>query len=369
MAMFGLGVVVAPVMGPTIGALLTEYYSWRMVFFVNLPVAAMALLLMSGELPEDRPQRVRVDWTGLILLTLAIGALQFMLDQGQQRDWFSSRLIQSAAAISATGFVFFLIHGLSMREPIVDLRLFADRNFAMGNLVIAGFAVAMFGGIAILPLFVQGLLGYPVLEAGNLFIPRGLAAGFSMVITGAVLVPRVDARLLAAGGLLLTGLGNFMLGRLNLDASFWQLAWPGVVQALGMGLVFVPMSTLAFDRIGPDRQNEASGLYGVTRQIGSSVGIAIVAVTVVRGLDLFHVDLIAHITPYSMEARRYLAPLGLTPESPRGAAVLAAEVSRQAALMSYVRVFTMLGWLSLALMPFLLVMTKPVHQRRGGMAH
>lgn len=369
MAMFGLGVVVAPVLGPTIGAILTDTYSWRMVFFVNLPIAALALLMLGGELPKDEPEEVRIDWTGLILMAIGIGALQFVLDQGESKDWLSSRVIQVAAIAAALGGLAFVIRGLGRSESIVDLRLFADRNFAAGNAIMAGFSVAMFGGIAILPLFVQGLLGYPVIEAGYLFIPRGLAAGFSMVVTGAVLVNRFDPRMLAALGLILTAWSNFATGALNLDASFWQLAWPGVIGGFGMGLVFVPMSTLAFDKIDSTRQNEASGLYGVTRQLGSSIGIAIVGAMVVRGLAMDTALLTQHVTPYSAASQAYLAPLGLLPQSAEGAAILSGEIARQAALMSYARVFDMLGWVAAALLPILLVMRRPTHSGAAPMAH
>ena len=365
MAMFGLGVVVAPVLGPTLGAILTDTYTWRMVFFVNLPIAAFALMMLAGELPDDDPEDVKIDWTGLILMALAIRALQFVLDQGQGKDWFSSRLIQGAAVVSAVAAVYFLVRGLQTKDHIIDLSLFADRNFAAGSTVMAGFSVAMFGGIAILPLFVQGLLDYPVLEAGQLFVPRGLAAGFSMVLTGSVLVSRLDPRGLAGIGLMLTAYSNFATGALTLEASYWQLALPGVIGGLGMGLVFVPMSTLAFDRIGPGRQNEASGLYGVTRQLGSSIGIAVVSATVVRGLAVQTAQLTQHVTPYSQAAQDYLAPLGLTLQSPEGAAVLYAEISRQASLIAYNQAFDMLGWVSLAMIPLLLVMHRPSH---GGSA-
>lgn len=263
----------------------------------------------------------------------------------------------------------FLIHGIGRKDNIIDLSLFTDRNYAAGSAIIAGFAVAMFGGIAILPLFVQGLLGYPVIEAGYLFIPRGLAAGFSMVITGAVLVNRVDPRILAFVGLVLNGISNFMMGGLTLEADFWQLAWPGVVAGLGMGLVFVPMSTLAFDRISSDRQDEASGLYGVTRQLGSSIGIAVVGAMVVRGIASESVMLTQHITPYSQAARDYLAPLNLTPEMPAGLALLSAEISRQAAMLSYARVFDALGWVALAMIPLLLLMSRPTSTGSAPVGH
>lgn len=353
MAVFGLGVVVAPVLGPTVGAILTEYFSWRMVFFVNLPVAAMALLLLAGELPEDTTEEVRIDWKGLALLAVGIGCLQFVLDQGETKDWLSSRVIQVAVIASVLGALGFVIHAWATKTPVVDLRFFKDRNFALCNLIIAGFAVSLFGGIAILPTFVQSLLDYPVIDSGHLFIPRGITAGLSMVVTGAVLVSRFDPRVLAGAGLLLTAVGNFMLGALNLNAGFWQLAWPGAVSGLGMGLVFVPMSILAFESISKSRQDEASGLFNVTRQLGSSIGIALVGTWVVRGLQTNTAVLSQNVTPYNPAAQAYLKPLGLTPDSAEGAAILGQEIARQAELISYLTVFNNLGLLALATIPFL----------------
>ncbi len=359
MAVFGLGVVVAPVLGPTVGAILTEYFSWRMVFFVNLPIAAMALLLLAGELPEDETEDVRIDWKGLALLAIGIGCLQFVLDQGETKDWLSSRVIQVAVIASVLGALGFIYHALISKTSVVDLRLFADRNFALCNLIIAGFAISLFGGIAILPTFVQNLLDYPVIDSGHLFIPRGITAGLSMVVTGAVLVGRFDPRILAGAGLLLTAVGNFMLGGLNLNAGFWQVAWPGAVSGLGMGLVFVPMSILAFESISKTRQDEASGLFNVTRQLGSSVGISLVGTWVVRGLQTNTAVLSQNVTPYNPAAQAYLQPLGLTPDSAEGAAILGQEIARQAEMISYLTVFNNLGLLALATIPLLFFCRAP----------
>ncbi len=369
MAMFGLGVVVAPVLGPTLGAILTDAFSWRMVFFVNVPIAALALLLLADELPRDEPKSTPIDWTGLAFMAIGISALQFLLDQGQSKDWFSSHIIQVAAIAASLGALAFLVHSITKRDAIIDLGLFADRNFAASNLIIAGFAVSLFGGIAILPLFVQGLLGYPIIESGYLFVPRGLAAGFSMVITGAVLVNRFDPRLLAAAGLVLTAQSNFMMGALNLQADFWQLAWPGVVSGIGMGLVFVPLSTLAFDHISSEKQDEASGLFSVTRQLGSSIGIAVVGAMLVRGFTTESARLTEFITPFSPQVDSYLARLGLTSDSAMGAAVLSAEITRQAALSSYLSAFNALGYVAAGLLPLILIMQKPKHQGPPVLTH
>lgn len=366
MAIFGLGVVVAPVLGPTFGAFLTEYFSWRMVFYVNIPVASFALIMILGELPKDEKKAVRTDWAGLGLLATAIGALQLILDQGESRDWFASRVIQVAAVCAVVAGIAFLVRGLRRSDNIIDLTLFRDRNFLAANIAMMAFGISMFGAIALIPLFVQGLLDYPVIDAGYLFVPRGIAAGLSMIIVGAVLLKRFDPRLLVAIGLILTGTGNLMLGWLNLDAGFWQIAVPGIVAGAGMGLFFVPMSTVAFDTISREKQDEASGLYSVTRSLGSSIGIAIVGWQLVNRTQLHWANLSSHVTPYSPQATAYLAPLGLDPNSPQGAAVLTAEIARQAQMLAYSELFWMLGWTAFAMLPIVLLMKKP--QQAAGAA-
>ncbi|MFD1342590.1 DHA2 family efflux MFS transporter permease subunit [Litorisediminicola beolgyonensis] len=369
MAFFGLGVVVAPVLGPTIGALLTEYFSWRAVFYVNLPIAAFALTMISGELASEDTRAIKVDWTGLALMVGAIASLQLMLDLGESRDWFASKLIQVAAITLIACGTAFVLRGRGKADNIIDFSLFRDRSFAGANVAILGFGVAMFGSIAILPLFVQGLLGYPVLDAGFLFIPRGIAAGVSMVLTGSVLVARFDPRKLLICGLILTGTGNVLLGQLNLNAGFWDLAWPGVVSGLGMGLFFVPMSTLAFQNIGSDRQDEASGIYGVTRSLGSSVGIALVGWQVASRLQFHYATLASGITPFDAAARDYLAPLGLTPGSPEGAVYIAGQIQQQASLLAFQDAFWLTGIAAFAMLPVVLVLQRPSGRSAPAVAH
>ena len=359
MALFGLGVVVAPVLGPTLGAILTEYFSWRAVFYVNLPIAAFALVMMAGELKAEPPKPVHIDWTGLVLMILAIGGLQLVLDQGETRDWFTSHFIQIAALISAVAAVLFVARGWGLPTNIIDFSLLRDRSFAAANATIIGFGVAMYGTIAILPLFVQGLLGYPVLDAGTLFMPRGLAAGVSMVVTGSYLLGRVDPRLLVALGLILTGFGNLSLGWLNLNAGFWDLAIPGMISGVGMGLFFVPMSTLAFQNITPDRQDEASGLYGVMRSLGSSLGIAVIGWQLASRTQYHWASLTAGITPFNPQVTDLLSPLGQSANSPEGAETLAGLVSAQASMLAFQDAFVLTGWAAFVMLPVLLILQRP----------
>ncbi|HOV03961.1 MAG TPA: DHA2 family efflux MFS transporter permease subunit, partial [Kaistiaceae bacterium] len=361
MALFGLGIIVAPVLGPTIGAILTEAFTWRAVFYVNLPVAALALALAIGEIPSEPPKPIRTDWIGLGLLALSVGALQFTIDQGESRDWFASRIIQTSAFVSGSMGLAFIWWAWSKRDAIVDLHLFKDRNFLAANVAMLAFGVSMFGSIALIPLLVQRLLDYPVLDSGLLFMPRGLAAGVSMILVGSVLLKRVDPRILVAIGLSLTAAGNITLASIDLDVDFWRLAWPGIIAGFGMGFFFVPLSTVAFDRIPPRQADEAAGLYGVMRSIGSSIGIAFVGWQMVNRTQIHWNALVGHVTPWSHEARAYLAPLGLDPSSPEGARLIAREIARQAQMFAYIELFWVLGWTALAMFPVILLMRKPTH--------
>lgn len=370
MAMFGLGVVCAPVFGPTIGALLTEHFSWRAVFYVNLPIACIALMLMSGGLPREEPKDLKIDWVGLAFLILCVGGLQMTLDLGESRDWFASRVIQICfAAFILAGYAF-LRHGIGNRKNVIDLSLFRDRSFAAANIAMLGFGLAMFGTLAILPLFVQNLLGFDVLTSGYLFMPRGLGAGVTMVLTGAVLLRFVDPRILVAIGLLMTGAGNMWMAQLNLNVGFWDLAWPGVVSGIGMGLFFVPMSTVAFQNIGSDRQDEASGLYGVVRQIGSSVGIAIAGWQVANRTQIHWHTLSSHVTATNPLAQDYVGALNLKLATPESAAVLTQLIAQQAQFLAYRDVFILTGWGAFAMLPVVLLMAKPtVRQGAPAPAH
>lgn len=365
MALFGLGVVVAPILGPTLGAVLTEYFSWRAVFYVNLPIAAFALAMMAGELKAEVTKPVTVDWIGLVLMVAAIGALQLMLDQGETKDWFASPMIQILALVAVVSAILFVWRGYGFAGNIIDFGLLRDRSFAAANVTMIGFGLAMYGSIAILPLFVQGLLGYPVLTAGYLFMPRGVAAAFSMVFTGAVLMNRFDPRALVALGLLLTGFGNLTLGWLNLNAGFWDLAIPGVVSGLGMGLFFVPMSTLAFQNIGSDRQDEASGIYGVMRSLGSSVGIAIVGWQVASRSQFHWSVLSEQITPFNPEVLAYLRPLGLSAHSPEGAEMMAGLVAAQSSMLAFQDAFWLTGWAAFLMLPVVLILQRPSRGARA----
>jgi DHA2 family multidrug resistance protein len=359
LAIFGLGIMVAPVLGPTFGGWLTETFMWRAVFYINVPIGLFALLLAMGHLPQTAIRYLKTDWIGLILLVLAVGSLQFVLDQGQTRDWFNSRLIQVFTAVTIFASTAFLMYGWNRPGSIVDLSLFKNRNFLAGLIAITAYGITLFGTVALLPLLTQRLMGYPPMSAGMLFVPRAIASAITLGITGQFLIRYIDQRLLVAVGLVLSALGTFMMADLSLQADAWALASPGIIAGIGMGLFFVPLTAVAFGSIADNKLDEAAGLYALMRGIGSSIGIAVVSWLFVRQGQIHWDELIAHISPFNPALPPYLAAQGLNPQSPTTIAGMAQEIARQAQMLAFVDLFWFIGLVTLAILPLVLIMKRP----------
>ncbi|HEY6127400.1 MAG TPA: DHA2 family efflux MFS transporter permease subunit [Candidatus Acidoferrum sp.] len=294
MAIFALGVVVAPVLGPTLGGWLTDQYSWRWAFYINVPVGLVAVLLIS-RFVEDPPyisaaKPGRIDAIGLGLLAVWLGALQIILDKGQEDDWFGALWIRWAVAIVIAGFIAFLVRQLVIRNPIVNLCVFKDRNFSFGCLLIALLGSVVYGLVTILPLFYQTLMNYTASAAGIAVSPRGLGAIIIMPVAAA-LSSRMDNRWLIAIGYSIIGVTAMWMGGLTLDISQWSLTWPIIISGIGTGLVFVTLSTLAMGTLPKEQIGNASGLYNLFRNIGGSIGISIVNTIVARHSQLHRSEL------------------------------------------------------------------------------
>jgi DHA2 family multidrug resistance protein len=359
LAIFGLGIMVAPVIGPALGGYLTETYSWRMVFYINIPIGIIALLLSAGYLPQRPVRDIKTDWIGMALLVVAVGALQFVLDQGQTRDWFNSKVIVVGTILSAFTTAAFFLRGWNKPDNIIDLSLIRDRNFIAGTLAIALYGISLFGWMAIMPLFSQSLLGYPASTAGTLFIPRGLVSALTLAITGGLLIRVFDARYLVAAGLVLTAVGTMLMAHYNLYVDYWGIASPGIVAGVGTGLFFVPLTAVAFASIASAKYDEASGIYSLMRGVGGSAGIAVVSWLYVRQAHIHFAELTAHVTPYNPNILPYLAEHGLTPHSPQAGPLVALEISRQAQMLAFDDMFWFIGLATLAIIPLVFFMTKP----------
>jgi MFS transporter, DHA2 family, multidrug resistance protein len=359
LAIFGLGIMVAPVFGPVLGGYLTETYSWRMVFYINVPLGSLALLMSVGYLPQRAVKAIKTDWVGLALLVVAVGALQFILDQGQMRDWFNSRLIVSGTIVTVFATAAFFLRGWNKPDNIIDLSLLKDRNFIAGTLAITAYGISLFGWMALMPLFSQRLLGYPPAMAGTLFIPRAVVSAITLAVTGSILIRMFDARYLVTAGLVLTALGSILMSHYSLYTDYWGIATPGIWSGIGTGLFFVPLTAAAFASIRKAQYDEASGVYALMRGIGGSAGIAVVSWLFVRQTQIHWNELTAHINPYNPALLPYLAQHGLNPYSPQAAPLVTYEIARQAQMLAFNDLFWFIGVVTLAIIPLIFLMKRP----------
>jgi DHA2 family multidrug resistance protein len=299
-----------------------------MVFYINIPVGVMALLMAVGYLPKRAIKDISTDWVGLGLLVLTVGTLQLVLDQGHMRDWFDSKLIVAGTIICVFTAIAFFMRGWNKPDNIIDLSLLKDRSFVAGTLAITLFGISLFGWMAIMPLFTQRLLGYPADLAGSLFIPRGLVSAAMLAVTGDLLMRFVDPRWLIGAGLVCTAAGTLPMAHFSLNVDPWSIIAPTLLAGAGTGLFFVPLTAVAFASIPKSKYDEASGIYALMRGIGGSAGIAIVSWLFVRQAHIHFAELTAHITPYNRDLLPYLSERGLTPQDPQAGAAVMQEIAR-----------------------------------------
>lgn len=359
MALWGVGVMVGPILGPTLGGWLTEAYDWRWVFYINLPVGILTFLGLSAYLARNRPQRgLAFDWFGFLALALAIGAFQLMLDRGEQLEWFDSTEIVLEAALAGLGAYLFLAHMFTAKRPFLDPRLFRDRNFVTGLIFIFIIGVILLATLALLTPFLQTLLGYPVMTAGLLLAPRGVGTMVAMMIVGRV-VGRVDPRWLVTLGLGLTATALWQMSRFSLDVTRGSLVVSGVLQGLGLGFIFVPLSTMTFATLPADLRTAGTALFSLSRNLGSSIGISAVIFLLGQEASRAHAALAEAIHPFREPVQAL--PSVLDPASAQGLALLDALVSRQAALLAYLADFQFMLLVALAALPLVLLMRRPRH--------
>jgi MFS transporter, DHA2 family, multidrug resistance protein len=378
MAFFGVGIVVAPVLGPVLGGWLTDNYSWRWVFYVNLPVGVLAYLMPRAYV-FDPPYITRgsagVDYWGIGLLALGIAALQIGLDQGQQQDWFSSNFITLILATAAIGLTAFVVHALHARHPVVDLRLFTEPTFSTGVVLVTAMSFGLFGSLVLMPVLLQTLLGYPSLEAGMAMAPRGLGSLVAMPLVG-ILMNRLDPRRMLAAGFVVSALSLYWMSWLNLQAGFWDIFWPQLVQGAGMGLLFVPLTTVAMDRISQRNMGPATSMFNLMRNIGGAAGIAVIQTVLARDRQE-HVNVLgAHVSQYTPSAQLMFQNLraafvargsDLATATERAHAALFGMVQKQAAMMAFLDGFKLLGLVFLLLTPLVFLMRKPQHHEGPAM--
>ena len=357
MALWGIGVMVGPALGPTLGGYLTEVLSWRWTFYVNVPFGLLTLLLV--RYVPDTPIKIRsMDWIGLLLISFSIGGLQYVLDRGNQLDWFGSLQITLITVLTFTSFVGFIIYSFYHGDnSVFDMAIFKDRNFTIACLLLAIFGLGLYGTMVIQPLMMESLLNYPVMTAGFMLAPRGLAAMVSMMLVGQ-LINRIDTRFIIGMGVLITAAGMGIGRSYSLNISPGWIGWPMVLQGFGLGMIFVPLSTTAYATLAPELRAEAAGLYSLLRTIGGSIGISIAITLFTRRAQYFWNQLGGALTPYNPAVYHYLKPLHLKPSDPLGNSVLQQVLHQHASMLAMVNAFDFITWSFLLMIPVLFLLQK-----------
>jgi len=367
MAIWGVGVMFGPIVGPTLGGWITDNWTWRWIFYINLPLGLLTIMLAQLVLREPvglRREIRRIDGWGLLLLAVGIGALQFVLDRGQREDWFNSALITRLSIVCGVALVLFVLRELRTADPVVDLRILRNRTFTVGTLLMALMGFGLYGAIVLSPLYTQLLMGYTALLAGLVLAPGGVATLLTMPLAGA-LINRLDPRWIISVGSALAALSMHQMAKLTLDANFWQIMWPRFVQGLGLGLMFVPLSTVTLGAVPLPAMGNASGLFNLMRNLGGSVGIALMSTFLDRGAQAHQARLVEHLNPYDTETWLHLKSLA-SGFAARGADPISAEqqawgalyagVQHQALFLSFLDDFRRLTWMFLLLIPLLFLM-------------
>jgi len=369
MAMWGIGVMFAPIIGPVLGGWLTDHYSWRWAFYVNVPLGALGFLLTSAFVHE--PAYVKrtlpsIDYLGLGLLTLGIGGAQIVLDRGERADWFAAAWVWWMSGAAGVALVAFIIWELRHAAPIVDFRLLRSRTYAVSLVLNTLLGFVLYSSVTLQPLFAQMLMGYDAVSAGIMMAPGGLGTLLTMPLVG-VLMNKIDARWLLAVGMAVTSYSIVMMSHVTLDIAMWQMSWPRIVWGLGMGFYFVPLSAVAIGSVNKEKMGDASALFNLMRNLGGSVGVAL-AVTLLSRRAQFHQHILtSHISPYDPQTRaqfsyiwKGLVQSGTDPVTAHSQAgqLIYLEVQRQSLLMASLDNFWIIGMVSLVCVPLVFVMRK-----------
>jgi len=351
MSIWGIGVTLGPILGPALGGWLTENYSWRWVFFINLPVGVLAYFGLLATMPESRnAQPSRFDFFGFTTLSLGIGCLQTLLDRGQTLDWFSSPEIVTEAVLGFLAFYLFIVHMFSSARPFLNPALFKDRNFVASNVFILMIGVVLFATLALLPPMLQNQLQYPVVLTGLVTMPRGVGTLIGMILVGR-LIKRFDVRLVMSMGLALTACSLWQMTRFSLGMGSWPVIVSGILQGAGVGLVYVPLSLVAFTTLPGTLRNEGTAFFNLLRNVGSSVGISVVTFLLTQNIQRVHASLTEHITPFNMAANPAAARFDV--HSVSSLLALNGVINNQSAMIAYLDDFKLMMVLTLATLPFL----------------
>lgn len=377
MAVWGLGMMLGPILGPIVGGWITDNYSWRWIFYINIPMGGLAFFLLAVILVDPhyiKRARAHIDWFGLTLLIIGMGCLQIALDKGEREDWFDSNFILSLSVVAALSLVFFCVRELRTPTPIIDLRVMKNRSFAVGTIFTTIVMFGLYGTYILIPLYCQLVSGYTPFLAGQVLSVQSFGTFVSIMLAGR-LFHRFDPRFLVALGCLTAGIGTWDMTYFNPSIDFWGIAGPGFLRGIGSGLIFVPMTTLTLAAVAKEQMGNASALYNMVRTVGGGIGIALLIAFLSRGAQIHQAYLAVHIHPYNQTLmQRFLmvgngavpnlAGSGLQTDS--FLQLIYGEVQRQALLMAFVDNFRLIAWIFFLLTPVVFFMRRP--QILGGSA-
>jgi DHA2 family multidrug resistance protein len=370
MAVWGLGMMLGPIMGPIVGGWITDNYSWRWIFYVNIPMGGIAFFLLAAILVDPhyiKRVRTHIDWFGLSLLVVGMGCLQVALDKGEREDWFDSNFIITLSVVAAVSLCLFIVRELRTPTPIIDLRVLYNRSFAVGTVFTTIVMFGLYGTYILIPLYCQLVSGYTPFLAGQVLSIQSLGTFVSIMLAGR-LFHRFDPRLLVALGCVAAGIGTWDMTYFNPDIDFWGIAGPGFLRGIGSGLIFVPMTTLTLTAVAKEQMGNASALYNMVRTIGGGIGIALLIAFLSRGTQTHQAYLTTHIHPYNQElVQRFMAVnTGAVPslagsglQTSTFLQLIYGEVQRQALLMAFVDNFRLIAWIFLLLAPVAFLMRRP----------
>jgi len=359
MAIWGMGVMVGPILGPTLGGYLTDAYDWRWVFLINVPfgiLASAGLTLFMRETP--RHEGMRFDWTGFAALSLGLGALQLMLDRGEQQDWFHSSEIVAELVLACLGIYLFVVHLFTADNTFIPPRIFKDMNYTAGFLIMFTIGMILLSSMALLPPYLQNLGGYSITSTGLLMAPRGVGTMLAMLIAGR-LTGRVDPRLLMLGGIVVICGSMWRMVDWTPDVDEWSLAVTTFTQGLGLGFVFIPLQVVAFATLAPELRGDGTALFSLVRNVGSGLGISISSFLLTQGTQIMHARIAEGITPFSRSLQTGGAFMLWNSVSGPGKAALNAEVTRQASIIAYANDFKLMLFVSIASALLLLLLRRP----------
>lgn len=357
MSLWGLGVMIGPIMGPILGGWLTEYYTWRWIFFINVPVGivtVMGLMVFMAETTGN--DRLAFDWFGFAALAIGIGALQLLLDRGEQLGWFDSTEIVLTALVAAAGLYFFVAHSLTTQNPFIPLEIFRDRNFIIGLVFMFVCGVLLVASMALMAPFLQGVMGFPIIDVGLLLGTRGIGMAFAMPLAGR-LITRLDPRLMLAGGLTCCAVSLYFSIDFSPDTAVSTIVWTSVLQGFGLGFMFVPLNTMALSSLAPALRTQGTAMWTLIRNLGSSIGVSIVIANLTNNTIVMHARLTESVTPFNQALADPAAAM-LNPATDTGRALLEQIVSQQASIIAYANDFKLMMVMTLLAFPLILLVRR-----------